>query len=118
MEGPQIKSGSGAWDIHELRKKGEFYSIWMKYMRQDSIQVWPKLENLLHLADLGNLFDLANSECRDGQIVFRPSCPLGNHSPQFGCPGLIPGVIVASLHLQTRKIVAHWATKVPSLVAP
>ena len=31
---------------------------------------------------------------RDGQIVFRMSCPLGNHSPQFGCPGLIPGGII------------------------
>ena len=41
---------------------------------------------------------------RDGQIFFRPSCPLGNHSPQFGCPGLIPGGIIVSLHLQPRKI--------------
>ena len=25
-------------------------------------------------------------ELRDGQIVFRASCPLGNHSPQFWLP--------------------------------
>ena len=40
---------------------------------------------------------------RDGQIFFRPSCPLGN-SPQCGCPGLIPGGIIVSLHLHPRKI--------------
>ena len=38
-----------------------------------------------------------------GQIIVRPSCPLGNHSPQFGCPGLITGGIIVSLHLHTRK---------------
>ena len=55
---------------------------------------------------------------KEGQIVFRPSCPLGNHSPQFGCPGLIPGGIIVSLYLKTKKnTVAHWATKVPTLVA-
>ena len=43
-------------------------------------------------------------QSRDGQIIFRPSCPLGNHSPQFGCPGLIPGGIIVSLNLQSRKI--------------
>ena len=57
---------------------------------------------------------------------YTPSCPLANHRPQFGCPGLIPGGInnIEPLHLPTRKIqitVAHWATKpkgkVPTLVA-
>ena len=37
-----------------------------------------------------------NVVIRDGQIVFRSSCPLDNHSPQFGCPGLIPGGIIVS----------------------
>ena len=41
---------------------------------------------------------------RDGHIVFRLCCPLGNHSPQFGCPGLIPDSIIVSLHVQTRKM--------------
>ena len=41
---------------------------------------------------------------RDGQMVFRPSCLLGNHSPQFGCPCLITGGIIVSIHIRTRKI--------------
>ena len=57
----------------------------------------------------------ARNPCRDGQIVLRPSCPLGSHSPQFGYPGLIPGGIIVPLHRETRKI--HWATKVPTLIA-
>ena len=51
-------------------------------------------------------------------VVAHCGCLLGNHSPQFGCPGLIPDGIIVSLHLQTIKnTVAHWATKVPTLVA-
>ena len=41
---------------------------------------------------------------RDGQIVFRPRCPLDNHIPESGCPRLIPGGIIVSLHLKIRKI--------------
>ena len=64
--------------------------------------------------------ELRQLNTRDGKIVFRPSCPVSNHSPQFGCPGLISDGIIVSLHLQTRKIqlsTGHWATKVATLVA-
>ena len=41
---------------------------------------------------------------KDGQIVFRPSCPMDNQSPQCGCPALILKGISVSLQLHTRKI--------------
>ena len=59
------------------------------------------------------------SESRHGQIVFRPSCPLGNHSSQIDCPALTAVSNKVFLHLQIRKVQlpTHWATKVPTLVA-
>ena len=57
---------------------------------------------------------------RDGQIVFRPSCPTANHSPQCSCPAVtldcdMYNYCNAPSYVKIR--LAQWPTIIETLVS-